>query len=325
MNSEKEIDINISEYDHYFYLGPINMIGYYRLCSEIEKNKNKEKVILCLTTFGGDPDAGFRIGRALQHHYNGEVTIYIPNVCKSAGTLTAISAKQIIMNNKGELGPLDVQLRKADELGVNNSGLDIFKTLDTLEERVNSSFNRYLRSVRFGQGLSTRMSADIATQLTATIVKPIAEQIDPMKIGEHQRATDIATEYGNRLNQTSKGLKDSNSSLDKLIRGYPSHGFVIDRKEAKTIFSCVCAATKDIIEKFSIIEKLAESSSEIIGRELYVEYLEDTTDDESSNPSEQSTNEGAESKQDTSEVSERGTGESPSSKTTKTRRKTGAA
>lgn len=279
-------DINLSEYDHYFYFGAISMAGYYRLCSEIEKHKNKDKVILCLTTFGGDPDAGFRIGRALQHHYNGDVTIYIPNVCKSAGTLTAISAKKIIMNNKGELGPLDVQLRKDDELGANNSGLDIFKTLDTLEDRVNTSFNRYLRSVRFGQGLSTRMSADIATKLTAIIINPIAEQIDPMKIGEHQRATDIAIEYGNRLNQTSQGLKDSETSLEKLIRGYPSHGFVIDRKEAKTIFSCVSSASEDIIKKFSLIEKLAESSPTSIGRELYVEYLEDFQNDDTSSSNE---------------------------------------
>lgn len=286
MNQDDSIDMNLSEYDHYFYFGAISMTGYYRLCSEIEKHKNKDKVILCLTTFGGDPDAGFRIGRALQHHYNGDVTIYIPNVCKSAGTLTAISAKKIIMNNKGELGPLDVQLRKDDELGANNSGLDIFKTLDTLEDRVNSSFNRYLRSVRFGQGLSTRMSADIATKLTAIIINPIAEQIDPMKIGEHQRATDIAIEYGNRLNQTSQCLKDNEMSLEKLIRGYPSHGFVIDRKEAKTIFSCVSAATSDIIEKFSLIEKLAESSPSTIGRELYVEYLKDVQNDDTNSSNE---------------------------------------
>lgn len=148
-NTTKEIDLG--EYDFYFYIGPISMDGYYRLCSEIEKKQSKPKVMLCLVTYGGDPDAGFRIGRALQHHYNGNVSIYIPNVCKSAGTLTIISAKQIIMNNQGELGPLDIQLRKDDELGVSNSGLDIFKTLDTLEERVNNEFNKYFVPLDLGK------------------------------------------------------------------------------------------------------------------------------------------------------------------------------
>ena len=287
MTRESSESIDIESYDYYFYIGPISMDGYYRLCKESIQHKLKEKVMLCLVTYGGDPDAGFRIGRALQHYYNGNVSIYIPNVCKSAGTLTVISAKSIIMNNQGELGPLDIQLRKDDELGVSNSGLDIFKTLDTLEERVNTEFTKYLRSVRFGQGLSTRMSADIATKLVSSIIKPIAEQIDPMKIGEHQRATDIATEYGTRLNETSQCLKNNNASLEQLIRGYPSHGFVIDRKEAKRIFSCVQSANSDIIEKFKIIHDVLELNPRVASSGLYIEYLKEELKDENSNHAEQ--------------------------------------
>lgn len=273
----------LSNYDCYFYIGPISMDGYYRLCKEIDQHKTKENVMFCLVTYGGDPDAGFRIGRALQHHYNGNVSIYIPNVCKSAGTLTVIAAKTIIMNNQGELGPLDIQLRKDDELGVSNSGLDIFKTLDTLEERVNTEFTKYLRSVRFGQGLSTRMSADIATKLVSSIIKPIAEQIDPMKIGEHQRATDIATEYGTRLNETSKCLKNSKTSLEQLIRGYPSHGFVIDRKEAQQIFSCVENANEAIIKRFSAIHRVLDANPRFASTGLYIEYLKEEPRDEPTN------------------------------------------
>lgn len=279
MKMDSKDKININEYDNYLYLGPISMAGYYRICKAIEENQSKENAMLCLSTFGGDPDAGFRIGRALQHHYNGNVTIYIPSVCKSAGTLTVISAKQIIMHNQGELGPLDIQLRKDNEIGVSNSGLDIFKTLDTLEDRANFAFNKYLRSVRFGQGLSTRMSAEIATQLVNAIIKPIAEQIDPMKIGEHQRATDIAIEYGKRLNQTSKCLMDDINSLNKLIREYPSHGFVIDRKEAKTIFSCVTAATEDTIKKFSIVHEVLRNSLDVVAQGLYVEFIQEGAND----------------------------------------------
>ncbi|AXP38268.1 TPA: SDH family Clp fold serine proteinase [Haemophilus influenzae] len=286
MTQENEINIDIGVYDYYFYIGPISMDGYYRLCKEINTHKSKEKVMLCLVTYGGDPDAGFRIGRALQHHYNSDVSIYIPNVCKSAGTLTVISAKTIIMNNQGELGPLDIQLRKDDELGVSNSGLDIFKTLDTLEERVNAEFTKYLRSVRFGQGLSTRMSADIATKLVSSIIKPIAEQIDPIKIGEHQRATDIATEYGSRLNETSQCLKNNKTSLEQLIRGYPSHGFVIDRKEAQRLFSCVQRANEDIIKKFKAIHDVLELNPKIASSGLFIEYLKEEKENEHSTNSE---------------------------------------
>lgn len=267
-------NFNINEYDCYFYIGGISMEGYRRLCQQMANNKKKDKVVLCLVTYGGDPDAGFRIGRALQHHYNGDVTIYIPNICKSAGTLTAIAAKKIIMHNQGELGPLDIQLRKDDELGGSNSGLDIFKTLETLEDRANLAFSKYLRSIRFGQGLSTKMSAEMATKLVDAIIKPIAEQIDPMKIGEHQRANDIAFEYGKRLSTTSMSLINDTNSLEKLIRGYPTHGFVIDRKEARTIFSCVEEADSSIIARYQNIHDILQFRQDILLNQLYVEYLE---------------------------------------------------
>lgn len=277
-------DLKLLDYDAFLYLGPINMDGYYRLCNAL-KNKKKDNAILCLVTFGGDPNAGFRIGRAMQHHYNGNVAIYIPGVCKSAGTLTAICAKHIIINNKGELGPLDIQLRKDEELGVSNSGLDIFKTLDTLEDRANIAFNKYLSQIRFGRGLSTRMSADIASKLVESIIKPIAEQIDPIKIGEHQRATDIAIEYGKRLNETSQCLKNPTTSLNQLIRGYPSHGFVIDRKEAKTIFSCISPPNEDIIERFEVVHNVLESEPDIAAHQLFVEYIQEKDAEEVENES----------------------------------------
>ena len=266
-----EDSFDIDSYDHYIYIGSINRAGYHRLCDEIQKHKNKERAMLCIATYGGDPNAGFRIGRALQHYYNGKVTAYIIDVCKSAGTLTVIAAKTIIMADKSELGPLDIQLRKDDEIGVSNSGLDIFKTLETLEERASLSFSKYLQHVRFGHGLSTRMSADIASKLVDSIIKPIAEQIDPMKIGEHQRATDIATEYGQRLNQTSHSLL-SEDSLNKLIRGYPSHGFVIDRKEAKELFSCIEQDNSAIIEYYSSVRTLLDAQPDIVGLKQFVEY-----------------------------------------------------
>lgn len=266
-------EFNIKDYDCYLYVGVISMEGYRRICTQIKNNKKKDKVMLCLATYGGDPNAGFRIGRALQHHYDGNVTIYIPNICKSAGTLTVIAAKKVIMHNQGELGPLDIQLRKDDELGVSNSGLDIFKTLETLEDRANLAFSKYLRSIRFGQGISTKMSAEMATKLVDAIINPIAEQIDPMKIGEHQRANDIAYEYGKRLSKTSNSLKDNNTTLEKLIRGYPTHGFVIDRKEAKTLFSCVESADKCIISRYHQVHEALEFNPEIIAEKLFVEYL----------------------------------------------------
>ena len=76
------------------------------------------------------------------------------------------------------------------------------------------------------------MSADIATRLTEALVSPMAAQIDPIKLGEHQRAMSIAFTYGQRLTAKSKILKEG--ALGKLIASYPSHGFVTTVKRQKS-------------------------------------------------------------------------------------------
>ena len=240
------------ETDFFVYIGEINREGYASLSTEIAKiseEDRKPNALLCLATFGGDPDGGYRIGRCLQHHYEGKVALYVPSLCKSSGTLTAIAANALVIGNQGELGPLDIQLRKADEMGEHSSGLNIFKAINFLEDRVIDQFRRYLMDVKFGSGVSTRLSADIAAKLVHAVIEPIANQIDPAKIGEHQRAIGIAQQYGELLNEMTKSLKQG--ALATLIAGYPSHGFVIDRKEATKLFNHIykpCGTLRSVFE-----------------------------------------------------------------------------
>ncbi|WP_240964645.1 hypothetical protein [Pasteurella multocida] len=71
-------DFALSEYDNYVYIGSINRTGYQKLTKEIESRDNrKSKTMLLLVTSGGDPDAGYRIGRALQHYYPSNVSLLV--------------------------------------------------------------------------------------------------------------------------------------------------------------------------------------------------------------------------------------------------------
>ena len=119
----------------------------------------------------------------------------------------------------------------------NMSGLDILQALNALEAQVLKSFRNYLIDIRGGCRLKTKIAADIAAKLTDGFIAPIAAKIDPVTLGEHQRAMQIAYDYGERLNNLSKSLHQN--ALGKLIGNYPSHGFVIDWKEAKELFNNV--------------------------------------------------------------------------------------
>ncbi|MGA3706566.1 SDH family Clp fold serine proteinase [Ralstonia nicotianae] len=225
----------IGNYDLIEYAGKINRIGYEELCNVLSKQCNK-KAILVLTTTGGDPHAGFRIARALQHHYE-SFDALIPWLCKSAGTLICTGASHLYLDDQSELGPLDVQIKKGDEIIGRNSGLDILQAVNYLQSQAMAAFRTYVAELTHDAGLSTRTASDIASKLTAGLFSPIFAQLDPTRLAEMQRATDIAFAYGKRLNERSSNLRMKGLSM--LVAGYPSHNFVIDRKEAKTIFVSV--------------------------------------------------------------------------------------
>jgi hypothetical protein len=85
----------------------------------------RTNVLLMLTTPGGDAHAAYRIARCLQRNWK-HVTLFAPGWCKSAGTLLAIGANELVIGDFGELGPVDVQRPKEDDCG--KAVLDLRKT-----------------------------------------------------------------------------------------------------------------------------------------------------------------------------------------------------
>lgn len=135
------------------YVGQINRQGYESIC-EVLTQKKSERVILALSTPGGDAHAGFRIGRALQHCY-GTFNALVPRYCKSAGTLILIGAKRLYLGDMSELGPLDVQIKKGDEIVGSSSGLDIFQAVSYLQGQAMTGFRTYL--IELNQDLGVKL------------------------------------------------------------------------------------------------------------------------------------------------------------------------
>ncbi|MET0105679.1 MAG: hypothetical protein ABW072_11120 [Sedimenticola sp.] len=235
------MDLELSDdYDYILYTGSISRKGYVQL-SELLETKSasdgRTKGYLIISTTGGSPDAGFRIARALGHHYPDDFKLMVPDICKSAGTLIAVGANELVISDRGELGPLDVQFQKKEELFEMSSGLDIIQSMVVLQDQVKIAFREYLLDIRLGAGLGTKIAAKLASEMATSLVSPITSQIDPLRLGEHQRALRIATAYGTRLNHKFKNT--TSDQIDKLLTHYPSHSFVIDRKEASNLFSRV--------------------------------------------------------------------------------------
>lgn len=197
-------------------------------CAEIDGPR--EKGVLLLTTWGGRPDAGYLIARNLRAIYPNSLTVCVFGFCKSAGTLVALGGDEIVIGQQGELGPIDTQVSQPDELERFGSGLEIFASLDVLAARSATMFSMLVRSIveRSHRQISTRTAAELAADLTIGLMKPIAKQIDPLRLGRRQRSLDVAKEYAARLGVPLK-------VAEELTTAYPEHGFVIDLPEAQRL------------------------------------------------------------------------------------------
>ena len=223
-----------AERDLLLFSGPIEDSSSDRMidlvCSEPRSNK---AVSLFLTTGGGDPHAAYRMVRCLQGTY-ADIRLLIAGRCKSAGTLVVVGANSLAFGRWGELGPLDTQLSKPDELFFFHSGLDVLQALAMVTESGWDSFTSYVVEL-VGAGLSTRIAAQIAGDLAGGFMEPIAAQVDPMRLAEATRAIKVATAYGERIVRGNLRA----GTLQTLVNGYPAHPFVIDKVEAETLFYTV--------------------------------------------------------------------------------------
>lgn len=255
--------------DILLYNGPIDRPFDAKVIDECRKAKRRTNVILILCTYGGDPSAGYRIARCLQQKYT-KFTIWINGACKSAGTLITVGAHEIVMTDHGEMGPLDVQVGKKDELWETDSGLTVLSAIKALEEKSFDLFESCFLNLksRSGGRITLKTATEMASKLAIGTIAPIVAQIDPMHVGEVTRAMNIGLEYGGRLSKVSNNNSDS-ETIQKLTNSYPSHGFVIDREEAKTMFENVRAPT----EKESALLEMLGSAARTPGHETFFAYI----------------------------------------------------
>jgi len=233
---KKAADAVASKADVLFYTGDLAPRGHKQVVRALKGRSPKtDTLILALSTYGGSADAAYRIARCIAMNYP-RFVIWILTLCKSAGTLTCLGANELVIWDSAELGPLDVQVRKPEELEEFGSGLDLVQALTFLEGRAVSAFLSALK--RFTILACQRdFAGDMASAITRGMYSGIFSQIDPVRLGEVSRAMRIGQDYGERLAQRGKNVLTD--GVARLVAKYPSHEFAIDRDEAAEIFRFV--------------------------------------------------------------------------------------
>jgi hypothetical protein len=243
----------------------------------LKRKNRRDNVIVILVSSGGIADDAYRTATAIQSMYD-KVSVCVSGWCKSAGTLMAIGAHELIFGCHGELGPLDVQIAVKDEIVDNrDSGLILDAAIKGLNTNSFRVFEKFMTSIieHSSGAITFRTAADLAADITVGLMSPIYEKIDPLRMGADQRAQNIGFHYAARLNFKGENLEGP-EALNMLLNGYPSHGFVIDMEEAQRMFTNVKPLEGYLEQTVESLGKLARFP----GDEPLVCYLDGDDDGE---------------------------------------------
>jgi ClpP class serine protease len=169
---------------------------------------------LLLQTLGGDIDAAEKLITMVQNvAADARLRVIVPDCAKSAGTLMALGADQIVMSNSSELGPIDPQVEWRDRSG------------NVLMHSVNAHLEAFERH-------KEALNADPADR----VARMMLEKLEPGTIelfrNLHSRARKLAELLlQKRMLKDGAWTKPATELLD-TSRWY-THGQVIDSKAAK--------------------------------------------------------------------------------------------
>jgi hypothetical protein len=257
----------LQQADILIYSGELTRPGDGNLALGHRGRSKRPNCLLVLRSLGGSADAAYRLARALQRHYI-RVLVYADDYCKGAGVLLALAADELVMSDFGELGPLDLVSQHAIVPGHNESGRALVQGIQALRAEAESSFEQNV--VRFRSrrsvAMSVRSAIEQASALSIGLMAPVFAQIDPLQVAEVDRAMKTATLYVHRLG--AHHLKEG--GLERLLTGYPSHDFVIDREEATELLRTVRAPTTEEGVFLTHIEPVL-AAKRLQGRLLFID------------------------------------------------------
>jgi hypothetical protein len=98
----------------------------------------------------------------------------------------------------------------------------------------------------------TEVMLPIACRFVSDMMKPLLEKIDTVHYAKQSRVLKVAEDYATRLLLPHHGPKAASHIADRLVNGYPEHGFVIDRKEMSELMGVDLRppeSVKDVIQR----------------------------------------------------------------------------
>ena len=194
---------------------------------------------LIVSSPGGDIEAAYLVVRELRRRFQ-KLVVFIPFRAKSAATLVCLAADALILGSLGELGPLDMQYDQKQQADspVSTSRLLVYAACNELQYGATKMYDDLVGRLSNQSGMRLFDACSKAAELTSALFGPLYGHIDPARLGESAEGLEIGAQYAERLLKRYRAAfwaAQGSKILDRLIYGYPTHGFIIDQEEVQEL------------------------------------------------------------------------------------------
>ncbi len=229
---------------------------------------------------GGCLCCAYQIARELRRRFD-RLGMFVPLAAKSAATLIALAADELILGDLGELGPLDGQFsdKQRADFPVERSRLEVFSALEQVKKHALDVFDELARAVTSNSGMPAEDVCRVAGEFAARICDPLYAQLTPQTVGQSARAMDMTVAYAERVLRRYRPelyAQKGPAIIERLVRGYADHGFVIDREELAEIG---IPARGPTAAEAPLVGQLASALEGLSDKEPFIELVDAAEED----------------------------------------------
>lgn len=273
----------------YVYFGSIGGVNLFKTRNSLMKIANGQEIDIVLQSGGGSADDAYRLIRTFRKKYN-VVNVIVPFWAKSAATLFAFGATRLVLHEFGELGPIDVQIKKdteTDPEGEWSSALNVQASLLQIEARSRQGMLEMFTQLRSKTKenneilkIGRRQLAEMLLDYSAKFYQPLLQKVETIELGIMTRSLDVGKMYAKRILKQYTDTEDEkiNKLIEFLVYDCPDHGYIVDYNVLQSYLSYVIKADEEPfgvdynkeLEKLSIHLMMADGDdNDVVG------FLED--------------------------------------------------
>lgn len=240
-------------------------------------NNHYSKLDVILTTPGWLGDAAYKIAKFLRDSCD-ELNIFVPCRAKSAWTFITLSADNICLWWLGELWPLDVQLKEIDENWkiVHKSALEEFKTLEQIKSHTIHTLNEANMLISWSTNLNLKDVIHLSNEFTGQTSWKLYDKVDTKRLGTYSRQLEVWKLYWYKILVVfwKKTPNEADSIVQRLVYWYPTHWFVVDDIECKSMWLNIVDAGNVENEMINLNPVLLQFEMDFEKKNADVDFIE---------------------------------------------------